>query len=362
MNASPPGSLRGKAGSPAQSLLVEAERFRLLVENSQDLVIEVAPGGSFRYVSPNVKAVLGYRPWELLRTRVFDHVHPEDLPEVREQFAARGGRATCRYRHKDGSWRWLETSGRDFLHPDGKKRGVLIARDVTERKQAEAARLRLEVHLRQNHKLEALGALAGGVAHDFNNLLAGIMGFIELAILDVELPQKVAKDLAQAMKCSERAKELVRQILAFSRKQNQERKPVRLQSIVKESIQLLRHTIPATIEIDAQIDPETSVVLADPTQIHQVMMNLCTNAAHAMQPHTGRITVSLNDCDAKALDPTAIPRPSSRSLRANQGHRHRPRHGRRYAQACLRAILHYERAGRRHRAWPGIVHGIIRRT
>ena len=307
MSPSLSDSLEGRTDATSRSLRVEAERFRLLIEDSHDMIIEVTPGGSFYYVSPNVKAVLGYDPQDLLLTRVFEHVHPEDLPVVMERFALPDARVTCRYRHKDGSWRWLETHGRDLVSPGGNKRCVLIARDVTERQQAGSARQRLEEHLRQIHKLESLGMLASGIAHDFNNLLAVIMGYIELAVHEVERPEAVVKYLAEARKGGARARELVRQIFAFSRKQNPERKPVQLQAIVGESIRLLRHTIPATVEIDAQLDPATSVVLAEPTQIHQVMINLCTNAAHAMQQRPGRIAISLKECDAEALVAQAIP-------------------------------------------------------
>lgn len=154
---------------------------------------------------------------------------------------------------------------------------------------------------RQIHKLEALGMLAGGISHDFNNLLTVIMGCTELAIMDVRQPSEAIKHLEQIKKASERARELVQQILMFSRKTKQEFKPVHLQSVIKESLDLMRHTLPATIEIIEQINPAAPMVMADATQIYQIMINLCTNAAHAMRQRPGRLTVSLDICETGTL-------------------------------------------------------------
>src|ERR1043166_6550500 len=149
-----------------QSLRQNLEQFRLLVENSQDVVAEVSLDGRFLYVSPNVKRLLGYGPEELLQTSVFDRVHADDLLHVQEQFALPEGFATCRNRHKDGSWRWLETTGRDFSTPQGHKRGVLIIRDVTDRKNAEEALRQSEERMRailQNSLDGIITTSAGGV-------------------------------------------------------------------------------------------------------------------------------------------------------------------------------------------------------
>ena len=130
----------------------DLERFRLLVENSQDLMAEVTQDGVVVYVSPNVRTLLGFGPREVVQQSVFDYVHPDDLPGVRAQFARPEGLATCRFQHKNGSWRWLEISCSEFFTPEGEKHGVLIARDVTARKEAEEAQrseLGLEEQLRQ---------------------------------------------------------------------------------------------------------------------------------------------------------------------------------------------------------------------
>jgi PAS domain S-box-containing protein len=169
--------------------------------------------------------------------------------------------------------------------------GVLIgavhsARDVTEQKA-------LQRQINQSQKMEALGALAGGIAHDFNNILAIIMGYTDIALFDLAQQSPIYAALQNVQKASSRAKDLVAQILAFSRKSERERKPIELRFVVEEALKLLRASIPATIEIRANLDGE-GIIAADPTEIQQVVMNLCANASHAMRDKGGLLTVGLD--------------------------------------------------------------------
>lgn len=191
----------------------------------------------------------------------------------------------------DGQQRTVITSKVPLKDPDGKVHGVLgIFYDVTERKQ-------MEESLKQSQKMEAIGTLAGGIAHDFNNILGSIYGYTELAMDDADRGSETFEFLDQVLKSASRAKELVRQILTFSRKSQEERRPLYLSEIVKEEAKLLRSTLPTTIEIRQHINPEAGMVNADLTQMHQVVMNLCTNAADSMKERGGVLDISLSSAD-----------------------------------------------------------------
>lgn len=163
---------------------------------------------------------------------------------------------------------------------------LFIAEDITSQKH-------LEIQLQQAHKMESIGTLAGGIAHDFNNMLGIIVGNAELAMDDVPEWNPARKNLEEIHTASMRARDVVKQILAFSRQSPQEMKPIRISAIIKESLKLLRSSIPKTVEIHQNISSESDTVLADPTQINQVLINLCTNAAHAMGEKGGVLEVGL---------------------------------------------------------------------
>ncbi|MDX2499180.1 MAG: response regulator, partial [Deltaproteobacteria bacterium] len=164
----------------------------------------------------------------------------------------------------------------------------VVYEDVTERS-------RLEQQLQQAQKFEAIGTLAGGIAHDFNNILFPIVGYTELTMDDTPEDSQARQNLQEVLKATNRAKELVQQILAFSRQSSQERKPLKIQYLIKEAFKLLRATIPSSIEIDCDIDEFCGPINGDPTQIHQIIMNLCTNAYHAMQESGGKLEVKLKE-------------------------------------------------------------------
>jgi PAS domain S-box-containing protein len=174
--------------------------------------------------------------------------------------------------------------------------------DVTKRKKAENAKMELELQLSQKQKMEAIGTLAGGIAHDFNNILAVMQGYLELSLDDLPGDSPIRNNLEQILSCNNRATKLVKQILTFSRKdqEKQEKEPLQISSIVKEVLGMLRSSLPTTIKICRKIHAETSIVLADPTQIHQVLVNLCTNASHAMRENGGLLEVSLTDVDLES--------------------------------------------------------------
>ncbi len=170
-----------------------------------------------------------------------------------------------------------------------------IIRDITRRKKAEKEKIDLEVQLSQKQKMEAIGTLAGGIAHDFNNILAAMQGYVELSLEDLPEDAAVRDNLEQVLSCGNRAAKLVRQILTFSRKDQQEKGVLQISSVVKEVLKMLRSSLPATIKIRRKIEADSSLVLADPTQLHQVVVNLCTNASHAMREAGGLLEVTLTD-------------------------------------------------------------------
>ncbi len=161
---------------------------------------------------------------------------------------------------------------------------------------------KLEDQLRQAQKMEAVGTLAGGIAHDFNNILAAIMGHAELALMQLDRPEKAEEYLSEVLNASDRAKDLVSQILSFSRQSDSELKPLQISTIVKEALRLIRSTLPTTIAINKKIEDQHSIVVGNATQVHQIMMNLCTNAAHAMDGAGGTLTVELKPHDIEISD------------------------------------------------------------
>ena len=168
-----------------------------------------------------------------------------------------------------------------------------LEQEITERQQAEKEKSNLENRLRQAQKMEAIGTLAGGIAHDFNNILGAILGYTELSLLDSPESSNTTSNLMQIKKAGNRAKDLVAQILTFSRSSEARKLPMRISPVIKETLKLLRSTLPSTIEIATALNANDALVSGDPSQVHQLIMNLSTNAAQAMGSEYGKLTISL---------------------------------------------------------------------
>ncbi len=235
-------------------------------------------------------------------------VHPDDLQRVTSRMAHRDS-AEIEFRiiRPDGELRHIVTISEPLMSKDGAQMGMVgLAQDVTDRRRDETEKRQLEAQLRQAQKLESLGALAGGIAHDFNNILTPLYGYTELVMQDLDTQSQIYEDLSHVKKAAIRGKELVQQILSFSRQIEQERKPLLLHHIVNEIVKLLRATVRPNIAIVRECTSEVDVISADPVQIHQVVMNLCVNACHAMSENGGRLTVKIEVVDVDSVQATVI--------------------------------------------------------
>jgi two-component system, cell cycle sensor histidine kinase and response regulator CckA len=266
-----------------------------LIENASDLITVIDQKGRISFQSPSVERLLGYPPGDLDGTSVFELVHPDDLSGafIRMEQVLTKPRTTrpsvIRLRHRDGSWRTFEAMGTALLD-DPLVRGIVVnAREITER-------LRLEEELRQTQKMEAIGRLAGGVAHDFNNMLAAIIGFTHLLLQDFEGDDRQRERLEQILGASNRAAELTRQLLAFSRQQVLMPEILDLNVVVNDLRLLLERLIGEDIELTIVLAPTLGYVKADRGQLEQVILNLAVNARDAM-PAGGRLTIETVNVD-----------------------------------------------------------------
>lgn len=308
----------------ALAAVAERERrLRFITDSMLDIVSQVGPDGRVEYVSPSVTRLLGYMPDDIVNRHGLELVHPEDadplLASVRA--ASEAGASSCRveyrYRHIDGRYVWFESAVRIVKDGAGALAGtVFTSRDISERKQ-------IEEQLREAQKLESVGRLAAGVAHDFNNLLTPIMGYSDLLRYQLrDLPESrgLVEEIARA---AERSRDLVHQLLAFSRKQLLDLQPVDLGQVVSGVERLLRRTLRESIEFSIAASPEPCQVRADVGQLEQVIMNLAVNAQDAM-PDGGslRIRTAVVDLDASFCATHAELRPGRHALLsvADSGH------------------------------------------
>ncbi|MFH2001063.1 MAG: response regulator [Planctomycetota bacterium] len=277
-----------------RSLKESEVRFRHIAESMADWIWEVDNEGRYTYVSEKVESCLGYSSRELIGKTPFDLMRPEEANRISRIFSdlAVGNKPIQDLENwnltKEGREICLLTNGRPLFNEQGDRVGYRgVDRDVTERK-------RLEAQLRQAQKMEAVGTLAGGIAHDFNNILYALMGYTDLALDLIPRESEAYGYLEEAGKAANRAKELVAQILTFSRQTDVEYKPFFVDEVVKEVMNLLRKTIPTTIEIRLSMAADPLPIWGNPVQIHQVVMNLCTNAFHAMREKGGLLDVRLD--------------------------------------------------------------------
>jgi PAS domain S-box-containing protein len=275
-----------------EALRVSEEKYRLLVNNANDGIF-IVQEGFIKFANPKAIELFGYERRALARIPYSTLVHPADRSPVGEQKIESFERTpslepySLRILARSGKEVWVQISAVE-IRWEGKPAELNFVRDISIQK-------RLEAQLLQAQKMEAIGTLAGGIAHDFNNILTSVLGYTQLAQGDLPKGSQAERDLQEVVRAGRRARDLVSQILTFSRQTQQELKPLDPVPIIKEVMKLLRASIPATIEISQSIEKTEANVLADPTQIHQILINLCTNAAHAMGDKGGALEVTLTE-------------------------------------------------------------------
>ena len=262
-----------------------------------DIVTVISAEGRIRYQSPSVTLALGYEPPEMLDHSVFDYIEPEDRPAVLAACTAgmtypgTTRTAEFRFRHRDGSWRWLEAVGRATRTDHGDLVGIINSRDVTERRI-------LTEQLRQSQRMEAVGQLAGGVAHDFNNILTIMAGHCEVLRRRVPDDPTTRRSVDMIQRAVERGAGIAAQLLAFSRKQTLEPKVLDFNAVVVETGNMLSRLIGEHVRVSHDLDPDLGFIHADPSQLEQVIMNLVLNARDAM-PRGGRLILETRRVDVK---------------------------------------------------------------
>jgi two-component system, cell cycle sensor histidine kinase and response regulator CckA len=279
--------------------------FHVIGENAEDLIAVVDAAGNRLYNSPSYGRILGYSPEELKESNGLDQVHPEDRERVmasahEAQRTGTGRRLEYRFKHKDGTWRVLESSASAVRNAKGEiEQLIIVNRDVTERKKSEEVLRLKEEQLRQSQKMEAVGRLSGGIAHDFNNLLGVIIGYSDVLEIKLKGNEALRKNVEEIKKAGTRAASLTRQLLAFSRQQVLQPEILDLNSVVNDLAKMLRRLIGEDVEIEILSEPGLGKVKADLGQIEQVIMNLVVNARDAM-PDGGKLTISTSNIELGA--------------------------------------------------------------
>ena len=275
-----------------------------LIDQANDAIIIRDMEHRIRFWNKGAERIYGWTAAEAQGRRITELIYTgeEEFKQAEAATLAHDGwRGELHQMRKDRTELVVDSSWTLLRDPEGRPTSYMsINADITEKKQ-------LTAQLHRIQRLESVGTLAGGIAHDFNNILAAIFGYTELAKMRVTRDPVATEHLAAVMKAGRRGRTLVQQILAFSRTQEQPRRPIRLELEVADAVKLLRATIPATIEFDLLVAPDLPAVLAEVTQIHQVVMNLCTNSAHALRGRAGRLTVTLTPIMVDAMIAGAMP-------------------------------------------------------
>jgi len=272
------------------------KKYRSIFENALEGIYQSTPEGQILSANPAFARILGYDSAEQLKKQIVDIGEQHWLnPNERRNMVRElldGAIVTAfetRMVRRDGQHIWVLINGRPVYDASGSLLYLEgMVQDITEK-------VHFENQIRQTQKIEAIGTLAGGIAHDFNNMLGAIIGCSELAMDGIPEDSKAAADMERVLDAGLRAKSLVRQILTFSRQSESEFKPLILRPFLKELVKFLQTTLPANVEVRLSHDPDNCTALADPTQLQQVLLNLCTNSAHALAPQGGVIDVSLSE-------------------------------------------------------------------
>ncbi len=296
-------TLQSTISTQVTALEEQRIRFQHLVEYIQEVCWIALPDHSkILYMSPRYEEVWGKSCSSLVNDphHLLDAVHPEDqeylLAQVAEG-ATSGFHAEFRIIRPDHAVRFMRVRTFPIHNADGEVVRVLgVAQDMTEHKKVQETLVKTERQFRQSSRMEAIGTLAGGIAHDFNNILTAILGYTELGLASVPKGSRTQRNLQEVLTAGHRAKHLVLQILAFSRQSGQGKKPTAIHTVIQEALKLLRATIPSNIDIRDSLMSKAMVV-ADSTQLHQVLINLGTNAEYAMRERGDRLEIILEDWD-----------------------------------------------------------------
>jgi len=301
----------------AEDALRESERkYSILVQESPDAIISLDKTGNLLSFNPAAIRISGFSAEEVMGKHFakFGILAKQSIPKALKEFAlVLAGIERPPFEltimRKDKSYLFMEANPRLIKHKGEKAWIQVTLRDITDRKLIEAEKKRLETQLQQSQKMESIGTLAGGIAHDFNNILYSIMGYTELSLDDTEKGTRLHDNLQEILIAAQRARDLVKQILTFSSQADQTLKPLKVQLVVREAVKLIRSSLPSTIEITQNISNTCGFVMADATQIHQVALNLLTNAYQAMDHEGGKLDVTLKEVDLDVddlKDPTML--------------------------------------------------------